>query len=53
MIAITRVLFLPHESMCRSRVRAQFRDAADLHPWRVGEKLQTASKVEMEKGPTI
>lgn len=52
MIAVTTALFLAHGSRCRSRVRAQFRDAADRLPWRVREKLQSASEGGMEKGPT-
>ena len=52
MIAITTVLFLAHGSTCKSRVRAPFRDAADLLPSRVRDKLQSASKGGMEKSPT-
>lgn len=31
----------------------KFREAADLHAWRVEEKLHTPSKTEMEMDPTI
>lgn len=51
-MAITTVLFLVHGSRCKSRAGAPFRDAADLLPSRVREKLQSASKGGMEKGPT-
>lgn len=53
MTAITTVLFLAHGSRCKSRVRVKFRDAADLLPWRVREKLQSASKGGMKKGPQL
>lgn len=44
MIAVTIVLVLDQESKWKSRVRVPFRDAADLHAWRVERNCRQQAK---------